>query len=168
VTLLVLFYEGNHAKSETHRKNALNNCPEETKIVEKESYKRKFYQPWFEKEQFKPYLEKIPNDPYNCFYSFCNSTFRCDLDALKRHSDTKKHISECQKRNFVADLNTSDDKPLLPFENRKKITEIKFVSLIIEKNISFKTAESILNFFQVLGKDPEILQSMTIGKRYWK
>jgi len=31
----------------------------------------------------------------------------------------------------------------------------------VEKNIPFQTAESILNFFQDIGKDPEILQSMT-------
>jgi len=44
-----------HAKSEVHRKNVLNNCPEETKTVKKKYYqKRKFYQPWLEKEQFKP------------------------------------------------------------------------------------------------------------------
>jgi len=41
----------------------------------------------------------------------------------------------------------------LPFENRKKIAEIKFAALIAEKNISFEMAESILNFFQDLGED---------------
>jgi len=62
-------------------------------------------------------------------------------------------------------LNTSDEKPSLPFEDRKKIAEIKFAALIVEKNIPFKTAESILNFFQDLGKDPEILQNMTMNRK---
>jgi len=43
-----------HAESEAHRKNVLNNCPEETKTVEKKSHKREFYQPWLENERFKP------------------------------------------------------------------------------------------------------------------
>jgi len=62
-------------------------------------------------------------------------------------------------------LNTSDEKPSLSFEKRKKIAEIKFAALIVEKNIPFKTAESILSFFQDLGKDPEILQNMTMSRK---
>jgi len=37
-----------------NRKNVLNNCPEETKTVEKKPHKREFYQPWLENERFKP------------------------------------------------------------------------------------------------------------------
>jgi len=62
-------------------------------------------------------------------------------------------------------LNTSDEKSSLSFEKRKKIAEIKFAALIVEKNIPFKTAESILSFFQDLGKDPEILQNMTMSRK---
>jgi len=62
-------------------------------------------------------------------------------------------------------LNTSDKKLSLSFEDRKKIAEIKFAALIVEENIPFKTAESILSFFQDLGKDPEILQSMTMSRK---
>jgi len=54
-------------------------------------------------------------------------------------------------------LNTSDEKLLLSFEDRKKIAKIKFPVLIVERNILFQTAESILNFFQDLGKDLGIL-----------
>jgi len=43
--------------------------------------------------------------------------------------------------------------------------EIKFAALIVEKNTPFKTAESILSFFQDLGKDPEILQSMKMNRK---
>jgi len=101
-----------HAESEAHRKNVLNNCPEETKTVEKKSHKKEFCQSSSLKMN-NSNLEKIPNDSYNCyvllyFYFFCISTFQCDFDALKQHSDTKKRISECQKRGFVADLNMSD------------------------------------------------------------
>jgi len=43
-----------HAESKAHRKNVLNNCPEETKTVEKKSHKREFHQSWLENERFKP------------------------------------------------------------------------------------------------------------------
>ncbi|KYN19413.1 hypothetical protein ALC57_08253 [Trachymyrmex cornetzi] len=80
-----------------------------------------------------------------------------------RHSDSKKHVSECQKRGFSVDLNTHDKEPV-SFENRKKIAEIKFAALIAEENIPFKIAESILSFFQDLGEDPKVLKSMTMNR----
>ncbi|KYN36498.1 hypothetical protein ALC56_09148, partial [Trachymyrmex septentrionalis] len=46
------------------------------------------------------------------------------------------------------------------FEDRKKIAKIKFAALIVEKNISFKTAESILNFFR---RKYDVLKSMTMN-----
>jgi len=161
-TFLCSSHVSKHARSEVHRNN-IENCSEETKTIKKKNYMREFNHSWLENKQFKPWLEKIPNDPYNCFCSFCNSTLRCGLDALKRHSDTKKHISECQKRGLNVHLDTNELSSL-SFEDRKKIAEIKFAALIVEKNIPFQTAESILSFFQDLGKDPEILKSMTMNR----
>ena len=77
-----------------------------------------------------------------------------------RHSDSKKFRSI---RGFNVDLNTYDEE-LMPFEDRKKIAEIKFAALIVEKNISFETAKSILNFFQGLGQDPEVLKNMMMNR----
>jgi len=53
----------------------------------------------------------------------------------------------------LSDLSMSDEK--LSFEDRKKITKIKFAALIVEKNIQKQMAESVLNLFQNLGKDPK-------------
>ncbi|KYN09206.1 hypothetical protein ALC57_18685 [Trachymyrmex cornetzi] len=98
-----------------------------------------------------------------CFCSFCNLKLRCGFNKFMRHSDSKKYVSECQKRGFSVDFNTHDEEPV-PFENRKKIAEIKFAALIAEKNIPFETAESILSFFQDLGEDPEVLKNMTMNR----
>jgi len=127
-----------HAESETHQNNS-QNCLGKTKTIEKEFHRREFNHLWLEDNQFKLWLKNIPNDPYNCFCSFCNSTFRCGLDALRRHSDTKRHISECQKRGLNVHLNTFDDEvSSLSFEDRKRIAEIKFAALIVEKIFLFK------------------------------
>lgn len=153
-----------HVESETRRKNILQNCPEKAKATEKECRRREFCHSWLENKRFKPWLMELPNDPFHCFCSFCNCSFRCGLDAVMRHSDTKKHISECRIRGFNFDFYTSDEESSLSFEDRKKIAEIKFAALIAEKNIPFQTAESILSFFQDLGKEPVVLQSMTMHR----
>ncbi|KYN22626.1 hypothetical protein ALC57_04972, partial [Trachymyrmex cornetzi] len=152
-----------HAESKAHRTNMVNNCSDDVNIIEKEPRERKFCHSWLENEQFKPWLQTIPNDPFNCFRSFCNLKLRCGFDKLMRHSDSKKHVSECQKRGFSVDLNTHDEEPV-PFEDRKKIARIKFAALIAEENIPFKTAESILSFFQDFGEDPEVLKSMRMNR----
>ncbi|KYN23164.1 hypothetical protein ALC57_04426, partial [Trachymyrmex cornetzi] len=126
--------------------------------------RRKFSHHWLENEKCKSWIKKVPNDDNSYFCIPCNKKFSCSSGVFKkRHSDSKKHVSVCQKRGFSVDLNTYDEEPV-PFKNRKKIAEIKFAALIAEENISFKTAESILSFFQDLGKDPEVLKSMMMNR----
>ncbi|EFN72092.1 Zinc finger protein KIAA0543, partial [Camponotus floridanus] len=49
-------------------------------------------------------------------------------------------------------------------DERKKIAEIKYAALITEKNIPHQTAKEILNLFQNIGKNPNVLKSMTMGR----
>jgi len=56
------------------------------------------------------------------------------------------------------------DDSLLPFEERKKAAEIRYAALIADKNISHKTAEDILNFFQQIAKDLKVLENMSMGR----
>lgn len=41
---------------------------------------------------------------------------------------------------------------------------MKYAVLIAEKNILYETAQDILNFFQNVGKDPNALKNMSMGK----
>jgi len=52
----------------------------------------------------------------------------------------------------------------LTFNERKKSAEIRYAALITEKNISHQTAKEILSSFQDIGKDPNVLKSMTMGR----
>jgi len=61
------------------------------------------------------------------------------------------------------DINVMDDS-LLSFEERKKSAEIRYAVLIADKNISHQTAKDVLNFFQQIGKDPEVLKNMSMGR----
>jgi len=52
----------------------------------------------------------------------------------------------------------------LPFEERKKEAELRCEALIAIKNIPFNIAKDILEFFQHLSKDPNVLKSMTMSR----
>jgi len=60
--------------------------------------------------------------------------------------------------------NIQIDDSFLSFEERKKSAEIRYAALIADKNISHDTAKIILNFFKDVGKDPNILKSMSMGR----
>ena len=51
------------------------------------------------------------------------------------------------------------------FEERIKEAEIRFATLIAEKNIAHTTANEILSMFQYIGTDPNVLQSMKINRK---
>jgi len=53
---------------------------------------------------------------------------------------------------------------LMPFEERKKEAELRYAALIATKNIPFSIAKDILEFFQHLAKDPNVLKSMTMSR----
>jgi len=93
--------------------------------------------------------------------------WHCNNGYVQQKKQISKHFALIGL--YFLDLNwdkTTSDKPSLSFEDKKKkIAEIKFAALIVEKNILFKMAESILSFFQDLGKDSEILQSMTMSRK---
>lgn len=51
------------------------------------------------------------------------------------------------------------------FTKRRKLAEIKFAAFIAEKNIPFQTAKDILEFFQEIGKDSDVLQKMCVSRK---
>jgi len=57
------------------------------------------------------------------------------------------------------------DEISLSFEERKKLAEIRYATLIADKNISYDTANVILQFFQDIGQDPNVLKKMTMVKQ---
>ena len=62
------------------------------------------------------------------------------------------------------DLNTQIDESLLSFDKRKKSAEIRYAALIAEKNIPHNIAKEILELFQEIGKDSNVLKSMSLSR----
>jgi len=74
------------------------------------------------------------------------------------------HVSKCgveiRTCNVNEEVEMQTDKTFLSFDDRKKSAEIRYATLIVDKNISHTTAKIILNFFQDVGKDP-VLKNMS-------
>jgi len=78
------------------------------------------------------------------------------------------HVSKCSVETNTCNVNEEvemqTDETFLSFDDRKKSTEIRYAALIADKNISHTIAKIILNFFQDVGKDPEVLKNMSMGR----
>ncbi|KYN11368.1 hypothetical protein ALC57_16481 [Trachymyrmex cornetzi] len=125
-----------------------------------------FKKKWLYFEQFKCWLREAPHE--NLFYCLiCDKYLTTQLSHIYRHAKSQihiknTHIKKCQSFNETSesneDLNIQNNESLLLFEERKKEAEIRFVTLITEKN-----CKKILSLFKYIAKDPNILQSMTMS-----
>jgi len=131
----------------------------------------KTFQPkWLEIEQYKCWLREVPHDTSSFFCLICNvyRTVGSGLSHIERHAESEKHLNEC--KNFIEisksneQSNMQTNELLMPFEERKKEAELRYAALIATKNIPFNIAKDILEFFQHLSKDPNVLKSMTMNR----
>jgi len=161
-----------HADSACHKNNIKENVPcnnsDETLKYEKQ-YTRTFRPQWLEMKEFKSWLREVPDNASSFFCLFCDRSFSGGLSQIYRHAESKMHQKESEKSNIEANkpnenLSTQTDELLLTFDERKKSAEIRYAALITEKNIAHQTAKEILSFFQDIGKDPNVLKSMTMGR----
>lgn len=127
--------------------------------------KYKFQQKWLEKIEFKFWLREVVNyeNLFSCL--FCNKTMTGGLSRIQDHARSEKHIKNCENNKEINEdneTNNSAGKPVLSFDKRKKIAEIRYASFIVEKNVPFTVANETLKFFQQLEEhDPNILKNMT-------
>jgi len=78
------------------------------------------------------------------------------------------HVSKCSVETSTCNVNEEvemqTDETFLSFDDQKKSAEIRYATLIADENIVHITAKIILNFFQDVGKDPEELKNMSMGR----
>ncbi|KAK0165833.1 hypothetical protein PV328_004317 [Microctonus aethiopoides] len=121
---------------------------------------------WLElDESFRSWLCEPPNDSKNSafFCRICDKSMAGGVAHIRPHATSDMHVTNLNK--IGEDMTTQDAvESDLPFDVRKNIAEIRFSALILEKNIPYQTARDILKFFQSVGKDPNVLANMKMGR----
>jgi hypothetical protein len=125
----------------------------------------KFKQQWLEIKEYQPWLREVVHDEQLFFCFFCEKYMTAKLPQIYRHAESTAHIRNVEKKNIEkTDENITTDESLLSFDERKKAAEIKFAAFIAEKNIAHQAAKEILTLFQEIGKDYNVLKSMSMGR----
>ncbi|EZA62768.1 uncharacterized protein LOC105274686 [Ooceraea biroi] len=165
-----------HADSACHKKNSQKdifscNDDDDDEMSKVKAPRRKMFQPqWLEIDEFKSWLRKVPHDDTLCFCSICDKTISVGLSHIYRHAESKTHIKksamsgvEVNKSN-EEHCNMQSEESILSFIEERKSAEIRFATLIAEKDIPYQTAKDILCLFKEIGKNPNVLKHMSIGK----
>ena len=115
-------------------------------------------------------VREVPHEE-NLFYCLiCDKYLTAHLSHIYRHAESEAHVNKC-KNSFNEtsesneNFNVQNNESLLLFEERIKEAEIRFATLITEKNIAHTTANEILSLFQYIGKDPNVLQRMKMSRK---
>ncbi|XP_066598799.1 zinc finger protein 862-like [Prorops nasuta] len=97
----------------------------------------------------------------------CEKINVCGLSQIKRHAVQKRHIENMIKKNMPLDeiaYPTTSDNDTFRFNDRVKAAELKVAAFFAQHHIPFKNSKELLLLFQEIGKESDVLQSMTLGK----
>ncbi|XP_070526379.1 protein FAM200A-like [Cardiocondyla obscurior] len=157
-------------ESACHKNNIIKNTSSSSGISVEDTNKKSVYnihfrKQWLDIPKFKLWLREVLDDKTSYFCTICKKSFKYVTKRnIYRHAESKTHIDNLKEYEETnTELCTEHNETFLSFDDRKKIAEIRYAALIADKNISFDTAEIILNYFQDVGKDPDVLKSMKLS-----
>jgi hypothetical protein len=140
-------------------KKTSSKSPGGTKAA-KRKFIHKYRKEWEQIEEFKGWLgsSKKGNEYFNC--KICSDDNKGGLSAVKKHSKTDKHVKNSQSIKSSRDLKEVFSKPN-KLENQAKEGEIRIAAFIAEHNISFNTADHLMELIKSVCNDSEIAKKMS-------
>ncbi|XP_066582847.1 uncharacterized protein [Prorops nasuta] len=130
---------------------------------------KKFQLQWYDDyPSWKIWVKRVPNDDYKYFCVACNKSYACGRSQILRHSESLNHLMKMKEIDTAEDEDltnpgTSRDEQL-DFSDKVKVAEIKLATFFVEHNIPFVYSAELLTIFKEIGKEPDVLQSMSLGR----
>ncbi|XP_066590784.1 zinc finger MYM-type protein 6-like [Prorops nasuta] len=132
--------------------------------------RRKRFQPqWFdENPSWKIWLRSVPNDNYKFFCVACKKYYESGKAKVIQHANSEIHKVKIKELDIVEDEEMiypgASKEGHLDFNDKVKVAEIKLATFFVEHNIPFTYSAELLTIFKEIGKEPDVLQSMSLGK----
>ncbi|XP_066585576.1 protein FAM200A-like [Prorops nasuta] len=138
-----------------------NDNPKKTKAM--------FRNDWLDYDpSWKVWLQKAQNDDSKFYCLACDKEYVGDLSQVKRHASRQIHSNNVKRlekpEDFDAESPTCSTDEQFNFNDRVKAAEIKVAAFFAEHNLSFLYSAELLKLFQDIGKEPNVLQSMSLGR----
>ncbi|XP_066589316.1 protein FAM200A-like [Prorops nasuta] len=138
-----------------------NDNPKKTKAM--------FRNDWLDYDpSWKVWLQKAQNDDSKFYCLACDKEYVGGLSQVKRHASRQIHSNNVKRlekpEDFDAESPTCSTDEQFNFNDRVKAAEIKVAAFFAEHNLSFLYSAELLKLFQDIGKEPNVLQSMSLGR----
>ena len=130
---------------------------------------RTFLRQWLERDDFKPWLQRVFNDDSKFHCSACckNYMINSGLSEIKNHFGTKSHaenVSKLSERNSAAfdDFDVSDSPENIL--EKIQIAEIALCAFFVEHNIPFHISAYLIGLLKVIFPDSYIASKLTLSR----
>ncbi|XP_066582012.1 protein FAM200A-like [Prorops nasuta] len=138
-------------------------------LKEKKRSSKKFQIDWYDEyPSWENWVLRVTgrDDLFVCLA--CGKMYSCGVSQIQRHAGQKIHIENMIKKEIPLDdeiaYPTTSENDQFRFNDRVKAAELKVAAFFAEHQIPFKNSRELLLLFQEIGKEPDVLQSMTLGK----
>ncbi|XP_066587622.1 protein FAM200A-like [Prorops nasuta] len=138
-------------------------------LKEKKSSSKKFQIDWYDEyPSWENWVLRVTgrDDLFVCLA--CEKMYSCGVSQIKRHAGQKNHIENMIKKKIPLDdeiaYPTTSENDQFRFNDGVKAAELKVAAFFAEHQIAFENSRELLLLFQEIGKEPDVLQSMTLGK----
>ncbi|XP_066583071.1 protein FAM200A-like [Prorops nasuta] len=140
----------------------------------KSSHKKKFQYHWYDlNPSWMKWAKPIPDDSSKFHCLICDKVLNCGYSEIQKHESSSIHVQNAvqfSNRHIPQSSSSSSNsaefskEKEFDFLERVNIAEIRLSTFFVEHNIPYIASSAMVNMFKQIGKEPEVLQAITLGR----
>lgn len=122
--------------------------------------RREFREKWLQHPDFCQWLEKIEGNRIRAYCKVCRVDLSAEISGLKRHKSSASHT-------ICAEEPRIDNQPTMSDDTENDMVgraEIKLVTFMAEHNISFNTADHLVDILKDIFPDSAIVKRVSLER----
>lgn len=123
---------------------------------------RVFRDAWLQHQDLRGWIAKIPGNRKRAYCNVCRVDLSAEISALKRHSRSASHMK--RREHPPVDHEAEEEGTSQTDTDKIARAEIKLATFMAEHNISFNTADHLVDVLKDIFPDSAIAQNITLKR----
>lgn len=123
--------------------------------------KRKFRDAWLDNDAYRDWLGRVEDNPNKAKCTVCHADFAADITSIKRHKLSKFHTSQVGRERTCQSASDADHHHQ---EDHITRAEYKLAAFFAEHDLSFNTADHLVDLLKDLFPECNALQKVTLKR----